>query len=221
MTEFVNVSKKYNDIKVIEGFSLSVANGERVVLMGESGIGKTTILNIAAGLVKADNGEFKTTCKTAYMFQEPRLLPTFTVKKNVLAVLKSKEKTDLAEKYLKLAELDGHKDKYPSELSGGMAQRVAFARFLAYAEAICAEVLILDEPFSSLDLKTKVQAMNSVKDIIKKENLTMVFVTHDILEAVNLADRIVVLDKGKIVYDENKVNEKTEAELFGLFGNLN
>ncbi len=191
MTEFVNVSKRYDDAKVIEGFSLDVSDGERVVLMGESGIGKTTLLNIAAGLVKPDGGDFKTDKKIAYMFQEPRLLPTFTVNENILAVLKGKDKVKLAEKHLKLAELDGHKEKYPSELSGGMAQRVAFTRFLAFAEETGATLLLLDEPFSALDEDMRERMIKLLLEFTNGKSV--IYVTHNTAEAEKISQKIIKL----------------------------
>ena len=189
MTEFVNVTKKYDDVKVIEDFSLSVDNGERVALMGESGIGKTTVLNIAAGLVNPDGGEFKTDRKVAYMFQEPRLLPTFTVIENVLAVLKGKDKVALAKKYISTVELDGHKDKYPSELSGGMAQRVAFARFLAFAEETGATLLLLDEPFSALDEDMRERMIKLLLEFANGKSV--IYVTHNTGEAEKVSKKII------------------------------
>ena len=191
MTEFVNITKKYDDVKVIEDFSLSVDNGERVALMGESGIGKTTILNIAAGLVNPDGGEFKTDRKVAYMFQEPRLLPPFTVIENVLAVLKGKDKVALAQKYISTVELDGHKDKYPSELSGGMAQRVAFARFLSYAEETGASLLLLDEPFSALDEDMRERMIKLLLEFANGKSV--IYVTHNTGEAEKVSDKIIKL----------------------------
>ena len=191
MTEFVNVSKRYDDAKVIEGLSLDVSDGERVVLMGESGIGKTTLLNIAAGLVKPDGGDFKTDKNIAYMFQEPRLLPTFTVNENILAVLKGKDKVKLAEKYLKLAELDGHKEKYPEELSGGMAQRVAFARFLAFAEETGGTLLLLDEPFSALDEDMRERMIAILLEFAKEKSV--IYVTHNSGEAEKISQKIIKL----------------------------
>lgn len=191
MTEFVSLRKKYDNVTVIESFSLSVADGEKAVLMGESGIGKTTLLNIAAGLIKPDDGEFKTDCKIAYMFQEPRLLPTFTVKENILAVLKSKEKSSLVEKYLKLVELYEHVDKYPYELSGGMAQRVAFARFLAYAEETGATLLLLDEPFSALDEDMTQRMINVFLEFANGKSV--IYVTHNTAEAEKISQKIIRL----------------------------
>lgn len=191
MTEFMNVTKGFGDGIALNNFSLSVADGEKVVLMGESGIGKTTVLNIASRLIKADSGEFKTDKKVAYMFQEPRLLPTFTVRQNVIAPLKSKEKNSTADKYLKLVELDGHENKYPRELSGGMAQRVAFARFLAYADEIGAELLLLDEPFSALDEGMRNRMLEIFLEFANGKSV--IYVTHNTAEAEKVSKNIIRL----------------------------
>ena len=153
MPEFINVTKKFDENTVVESFSLKLKKSFPTVIMGESGCGKTTLLRIAAGLDTADGGHFDTNGESiAYMFQESRLLPWKNPIENVCAVLKKENRT-LAEKYLSLVGLDVKTDgkKLPSELSGGMRQRVAFARFLAYVEATDARILLLDEPFSALD----------------------------------------------------------------------
>lgn len=191
MTEFINITKTYNKTKVLDGFSLSVANGEKIVLMGESGVGKTTLLDIAAGLVKCDSGEFKTDRRIAYMFQEPRLLPTFDVQENVMAPLKSKDRHKLGENYLKQVELWDHKDKYPSELSGGMAQRVAFARFLAFAEETNANLLLLDEPFSAIDEEMRDRMISLLLEFAKEKSV--IYVTHNSTEAEKISENIIKL----------------------------
>ncbi len=189
MTEFINVTKTYGDGKVISDFSLTVADGEMVVIMGESGAGKTTLLNLAASLEKADKGEIKSNNVIAYMFQDARLLPTFTLKENVLSTLKSKNKRELADKYIKLVELEEHIDKYPAQLSGGMRQRVAFARFLAFAEENNATLLLLDEPFSALDEEMKDRMLEILLEFAK--NKSVIYVTHNVLEAERISKRII------------------------------
>ena len=150
MAEFINVTKKYGDNTVFDNFSLSLKKGSKTIIMGESGCGKTTLLRIAAGLTRPDAGEFVHEGGIAVMFQEPRLLPWKTALQNVCAVL-PKDKRGLAHKYLAAVGLDGDGDKLPCSLSGGMAQRVALARFFAFAEANDCDLLLLDEPFSALD----------------------------------------------------------------------
>ena len=176
MIKLENITKKYGDQIVLDNFSLNVSSGERIALIGASGRGKTTLLRIISGLENADGGIAHKTGECAVMFQEPRLLPWRNARENILAVLK-KENAALADKYLDAVGLFDDKDKLPTSLSGGMAQRVAFARFLAYAEATDAEILLLDEPFSALDGDTA-DEMIALLDKFAK-NKTLILVTHD------------------------------------------
>ena len=190
MAEFKNVTKKYGDKTVLDNFSLILEKGTKTAVMGESGCGKTTLLRIAAGLEKADGGEFICKEQIAVMFQEPRFLPWKTALDNVKAVL-SKEQNSLADKYLSAVGLENDKEKVPHELSGGMAQRVALARFFAFAEMTDAELLLLDEPFSALDDETAKKMLSLLKDFSKDK--TVLLVTHDKTDAESFADEIVKL----------------------------
>ena len=191
MPEFKNVIKKYGDDTVLQNFSLKLEKNSPIAIMGESGCGKTTLLRIAAGLEKPDLGEFETNGENlAYMFQEPRLLPWKNALDNVKAVL-PKEKSYVAEKRLTATGLDLETDgkKFPSELSGGMKQRVALARFLAYAETTNATLLLLDEPFSALDDETATTMATLLGEFSKDKFL--LFVTHDETDAKNLGAKII------------------------------
>ena len=193
MAEFKNITKKYGSKTVLNNFSLELKKNSPTVIMGESGCGKTTLLRIAAGLEKADSGEFISNGEhVAVMFQEPRLLPWRNALENVLAVL-PKDSRILAEKHLASTGLDLNTDcrKYPSELSGGMKQRVAFARFLAYAEATNASLLILDEPFSALDDETAEKMASILRSFA--ENKTLLVVSHDESDATNLGANVIDL----------------------------
>ncbi len=191
MAEFKSITKKYGVDTVLDDFSLKLEKGVPTLIMGESGRGKTTLLRIAAGLELPDGGEFLSGGKkTAYMFQEPRLLPWRNALENVRAVL-SKEGYHLAEKYFSAVGLDISADgkKYPSELSGGMCQRVAFARFLAYAEMSGAELLLLDEPFSALDGETSEKMAAILCEFARGKTLAVV--SHDESDAEALGAEIV------------------------------
>lgn len=190
MMEFVNITKKYGEQTVLDNFSLTVSDGEKIALTGKSGIGKTTLLRILSGLEKADGGRVECDKQIAYMFQEPMLIPWKTAKENILAVLK-KEGYSLAQKYLDAVGLSDAADKAPSELSGGMAQRVSFARFLAYAEESDASLLLLDEPFSALDKDTADKMLNLLLDF--SIGKTVILVTHDENTAQKLGGRVVKL----------------------------
>ena len=196
-----------NSSITFENFSLSIKEGETTCILGESGSGKTTLLNILANLTDYE-GEV-TNVKCSYVFQTPNLFPNLTVLDNLKLVCQDENEIKSVCEKLKIA------DKllsYPKHLSGGQRQRVSLARGVLFN----ADVLLMDEPFSSLDLKNKVQAINLLKELFKEKKKTVVFVTHGVFEAVRLADRIIVLENNSIVYDNSKVNEKTEKELFGL-----
>lgn len=189
MIMFTDITKTYGDNRVIDGFSLTVRTRDKIALMGESGSGKTTLLRMAAKLIPPDSGEIISDSKIAYMFQEPRLLPWKSAKDNILAVLSCD--SSLAQKYLELVKLTDAADKYPGELSGGMSQRISFARFLAFAEESGADLLLLDEPFSALDSELAEQMMQILLDFAKDK--TVIFVTHSQRQASMLGGRIITL----------------------------
>ena len=190
MAEFKNLSKSYDGVTVVDNFSLILKKGDHVAIMGESGSGKTTLLSIAAGLTTPDSGSFIHDGRVAVMFQEPRLLPWKTALENIRAVLK-KESYALSDTYLSAVGLGDDGEKMPSQLSGGMAQRVAFARFLAYAEATDADLLLLDEPFSALDDETGAKMLKLLKTFAKGK--TLLLITHDKQDAEEFTDKIVRL----------------------------
>ncbi len=190
MIEFFNVTKKYGEQTVLDNFSLSANDGDKLAIIGESGIGKTTLLRVLSGLESVDSGSVICDEKMVYMFQEPRLLPWKTARENVSAVLK-KENYSLADKYLDAVGLLDTADKIPSELSGGMAQRVSFARFLAYAEESGATLLLLDELFSALDKDTADKMLKLLLDFAIDK--TVILVTHDENTAQNIGGRVVKL----------------------------
>ena len=175
---------------MLSDFSLNLEKGSKTAIMGESGCGKTTLLRIAADLTDPDNGSFYHDGKIAVMFQEPRLLPWKNALENIKSVL-SKEQFPLADKYLSAVGLTDARDKLPRELSGGMAQRVALARFFAFAEATGADLLLLDEPFSALDDGTANKMISLLKDF--SENKTLLIVSHGMTDVESLADNIIKL----------------------------
>lgn len=211
--EVKNVTKSYpnGDSRktVLKDINLDIQKGEFICLLGASGCGKTTLLNLIAGFEESDSGEIvidgkevKTPSKDYItIFQDYGLLPWRTAYKNVLFGLENsdvpkEERKDRVKKYLKLVGLDGKEDLYPGQLSGGMQQRVAIARALSVEP----EILFMDEPFGALDAITRMKLQDDLTRIVREEKRTVVFVTHDIEEAVFLADRIVILrpDPGRI-----------------------
>jgi NitT/TauT family transport system ATP-binding protein len=201
-----NVSKSFRTatglLQALDQVSLQVAEGEFVCIVGASGCGKSTLLNIIAGLEKPDRGAVKADGKPVtapgrerlVMFQEPALFPWLTVLGNVLFGLKlkpnltSKDRLDVAKYYLELVGLSRFERANIHELSGGMKQRVALARALAPNP----RVLLMDEPFAALDALTREQLYGDLQRIWKARNKTIVFVTHNVREAVCLGNRVVL-----------------------------
>lgn len=179
----------------VEDLNFSVSEGEFVAVIGPSGCGKTTLLSLAAGLLKPTAGEVKNAgVSFGYMLQKDELFPWRTIEKNIFLPLEI-QKTDTPEhraRALALAEKYGLGDflkNYPSRLSGGMRQRAALIRTLA----VDPDVLLLDEPFSALDYQTRLKVASDVSRILRSEQKAALLITHDISEAVSLADRIFVL----------------------------
>ena len=199
-----NVNKSFTvdgqKVDVIKDINLEVQEGEFIAIVGHSGCGKSTLLKIIAGLEKNDTGLVTVDGKEVngpgmdrgMIFQEHRLFPWMSIEKNVqlgLKGLSKEEKTKLSDQYLELVKLSEFKKAYPSQLSGGMSQRAAIARSLVSQP----EVLLLDEPFGALDALTKIELQEELLKIRERFHNTMLMVTHDIEEAVYLADRIVVM----------------------------
>lgn len=189
---------KTNETLAVKDFSLKIEDGDFIAIVGPSGCGKSTILNILAGLDNKSGGiiKFKDNINIGYMPQEDCLLNWRTVLNNCLLGLEIKK--DLTEekkiKIIKLLNDYGLKDfinSYPNQLSGGMRQRVALIRTLA----INPDILLLDESFSALDYQSRLAVSDDVYKIIKKENKTVIMVTHDIAEAISMANKIIVLSK--------------------------
>ncbi|MEW6625009.1 MAG: ABC transporter ATP-binding protein [Bacillota bacterium] len=181
-----NLCKSYDKLEVIRNWSLTVKSSERIALLGPSGAGKTTFLKIAAGLEKQTSGEIVTDCKRiGFVFQEPRLIPWRSVAQNLKFI---REDADI-ENILARLGLAGFASYYPNQLSGGMKQRVNLARALINEP----DLLILDEAFSSLDLKVKLGIVDDVVKQWQEKGFTILAVTHDLKEALLLADRIVII----------------------------
>lgn len=200
--ELNNISFSYHrqdgEIKALSDVSFSIKKGEFVSIVGPSGCGKSTILSILAGLQKKENGKLRIdeNIKFGYMFQQDLLLPYATLWKNVtlgpsIHHKLTREKKDEIENLLYKYGLHGFKDKYPSQLSGGMRQRAALIRTLA----LNPDVLLLDEPFSALDYQTRLLVADDIGSIIRKEQKTALLVTHDLSEAISLSDKIIILTK--------------------------
>lgn len=206
----VGVSKRFGKTSVLEDISFDVAEGEALVLLGASGSGKTTILRVIAGLEQPYTGKVMLHGKdvtelparergVGVIFQAYALFPKMTVEKNIGYGLKirkrpRKEIKKTVSELLSLVQLEEHRKKYPSQLSGGQQQRVAIARTLAYKP----EVLLFDEPFGALDAQTRVHLRREIRALLRKVNVPAIFITHDQEEALELGDRIAVINVGHI-----------------------
>ena len=187
------------ETKALDNINIDIEYGEFVSIVGPSGCGKTTILHLISGLLSPTKGEIVFDSNNdnsfiGYMFQKDNLLEWRTIANNVYLGLelqgeKTKDNIEYANELLKKYNLWEFKDKFPRELSGGMRQRVSLIRTLALKP----KVLLLDEAFSALDYQTRLNVCDDVYDIIKKEKLTAILVTHDLSEAISLSDRIIIL----------------------------
>lgn len=190
-----NVGLNYGDLKVLEGFDFAGDKRQSICLFGASGVGKTSILNILAGIVKPQSGRVSSSHRRmAYIFQQPRLVPWFTVREN-LAVglydlgLSPHERLGRVENILPLLGLTEFIDFYPGQLSGGMKQRVSVGR----AFVIEPDLILLDEPFTGLDENNKRDMQRLLSSLRDRHSCTSVMVTHDVREAIKFGDRIAVL----------------------------
>lgn len=208
--EMKNVTKTFytdlGELKVIDKMNLSIEDGEIIAIVGPSGSGKSTILNMISGLIKPTEGNINVVGELGYMFQHDQLFEWRTVWKNILLGLEIKHQiTDenkvYVENMLKKYDLYEFKNNYPKELSGGMRQRIALIRTMATKP----NILLLDEPFSALDYQTRIRVSDDIYKIIKERKLTSILVTHDISEAISMADRVIVMSKRpakiKNIYD--------------------
>lgn len=185
--KIIGISKSFGDKRIFDNFSLTIENGKRVAILGESGIGKTTLVKMLSGLMKPDSGKIDNSSDFPFsaVFQEDRLLPFKTLKKNVMLVGATEEK---AKQYLTAVGLGDELDSYPSELSGGMKRRAAIARALAFEGY---KTLILDEPFNGQDPETKKKLISLIKS--ETEGKTVILITHSKDDADALCDAVVEL----------------------------
>ena len=204
--ELKQLSFKYDQTSIIEKFDLCANKGSITAIIGESGSGKSTLLRILAGLQSAHQGVFKLDDqiifddktsidthkrKIGLVFQDYTLFPHLTVYQNIAFGMRQKNKKDRIQAILKMVELEEDTKKYPYECSGGMQQRIALARAIANQP----KLLLLDEPFSNLDQELKIRLRSQFIDWAKQEDITLIWVTHDIEEAHAIADQVIELRK--------------------------
>ena len=208
--EIENLSKSYESkLEVVSDCSFSIESGNICAIVGESGSGKSTLFRLIAGLERPEKGSIKVKEKivsndkfivapknrnVGLVFQDFSLFPHMTVKENIeFGLVKNKNKK--VEELLKIIRMENFLNRYPHELSGGQQQRVSLARSLALDPSL----LLLDEPFSNLDTELKSKLRKDVRNIIKEIGTSSIFITHDILDALDIADEIIFMDNGKII----------------------
>ncbi len=202
MIEIRDLIKKFNDHYVFNNLNLDIESDKITVILGKSGCGKTTLLRLISNLEKYDSGSINiNNLKFSYVFQEPRLFPWLTVFENIQAI--TNLPSDEIYRMIRMVDLEKFSNSYPDELSGGMKSRVSLARAFAYKP----NFLLMDEPFSNLDDFTRIKMQEELLKLYNKENVGILFVTHNIDEALTIADKIIVLKEGKI-YSSYNINSK-------------
>ena len=213
-----NISKSYNGNFLYRDFNIEFSEGTITCILGPSGCGKTTLLNIIGKVIPPDSGNLIgfDDKQFSYIFQEPRLLPWKTVRGNIEFVLSrdlsADERKAQVELLIRLVELEGFANYYPSQLSGGMRQRVSIAR----AFACPSDIILMDEPLSGLDITLRQNMIRWFSQIWRSDRRTVIFVTHDVKEALLLGNQIVVLSQApaRIVAHET-INEPAESRSMG------
>lgn len=209
--QITNLSKKYRlndgEILALKDVSIEIRQGSFVTIVGKSGCGKTTLLRILSGLEERTGGDLSSSAagensakpKISIVFQEPRLMPWLTVKQNMAFSLRgekdSKRAETIVDKYLETVGLTAFKDAYPAQISGGMAQRTALGRTLCYEP----DIILMDEPLSALDAYNRRLLQDELIRIFQTLKKTILFVTHDIDEAIYLGQKLIVMDRGRII----------------------
>lgn len=238
--EFINVHKSFNEIEgkpkyVLEDINLKIKTGEFICVLGKSGCGKSTMLNLLAGYLKPDKGRIIVdevdvkgpSAQRGVVFQQHALFPWYTVKENIefglkLKKCKKSEREKIVKQYIDMIGLQGYENAYPSELSGGMAQRVGIARALVNDP----QVLLMDEPLGALDAMTRDVMRKELIRIWQISKKTIFFITHSVPEAVYLADRVILLKQGHVEMDKyidldrpRDIRSKEFNEYVDLFSN--
>ena len=209
MPKFINITKKWGNKSIFDNFSLELPNEKVSVILGESGVGKSTLLSVAASLTDYE-GKTEGFEKPSFVFQQPRLIEQLSVYENIEFALSSvdmgkEEKKRVIESALEKARILPLANRICSSLSGGEKQRVSLARAMAFPS----DVLLTDEPFNSLDIRLKSEIISDLKNVVSEQKRTVLFVTHSVDEAMFFGDYIVVLKNNKAIVLGEKPSEKT------------
>ena len=213
--ELKNIKKSFDNTKILDEITIEVKEGELVSILGPSGSGKSTIFNIITGITKEDSGEVNVDGDISYMHQKDLLLPWKNILDNVSLplVLKGeskKEARNKAEKYFEIFGLSGYEKNHPHQLSGGMRQRANFLRTFVNSS----DIMLLDEPFGALDSITRYKMQEWLLEVRNNLNITTLFITHDVEEAVFLSDRIYIIsEKPSRIKHEFRVDKENRENL--------
>ncbi|HRT90720.1 MAG TPA: ABC transporter ATP-binding protein, partial [Bacteroidales bacterium] len=198
--EIRNLNKRYGSLEIFRDFSISFIEGTITCILGPSGCGKTTLLNIIGKIIPYESGTMAgfDGKVISYIFQDPRLLPWKNVRENIEFVLDRsmvpEQRKKITDRFIRLVELEDFARYYPSGLSGGMRQRVSIARAFAYPS----DIILMDEPLKGLDLKLKLNLIQTFSHLWQEERRTVIFVTHDVDEALLLGNEIVVFSRAPV-----------------------
>lgn len=219
LIKLTDINKSFDNQQILKDISININRGEFVSIVGPSGCGKSTLFNIITGLIRADSGTLSVIGDIGYMQQKDLLLPWKTIIDNVtlpldLRGINKKTSREKADKYIGIMGLEGYEHKYPYQLSGGMKQRASFLRTFLCSE----DIMLLDEPFGALDAITKGKMQNWLLEMKNTLNNTILFITHDIEEAIFLSDRIYVMaSKPGMIKEEISLNNFKENKMDRLF----
>src|SRR6056297_2939618 len=225
MIKINRLKKNYKNKKIFSDFNMNIEPCDITCILGPSGVGKTTLFNVISGLTDYEDGEIIGIDQKniSYLFQEPRLIPWLTVYENIDIILKNifpdKKREDVINYYLNMVGIIDYAYKKPEELSGGMKQRLAIARTFAYPSTL----LLMDEPFQGLDIKLKNSIIESFLKLWKEDNRTVIFITHDIDEALRISDQIYIIQDNpvKISQVEHIIDNKINRDIYkGNYSNI-